>query len=105
MTVFAGDDELLAFLHHEPHGKIILKRTSSNSKSRCNLKKTQDGRCRPIPAAVLPRPQARSVRVFNRDAFQAFRVRVIRVLGHIELPYFIIRTHGAIRRRDRNAVL
>jgi len=24
VTVFAGDDELLAFLHHEPHGKIIM---------------------------------------------------------------------------------
>jgi hypothetical protein len=24
MTVFAGDDELLAFLHHEPHGRIIM---------------------------------------------------------------------------------
>jgi hypothetical protein len=24
LTVFAGDDELLAFLHHEPHGRIIM---------------------------------------------------------------------------------
>ena len=24
MTVFACDDELLAFLHHEPHGRIIM---------------------------------------------------------------------------------
>ena len=24
MTVFAGDNELLAFLHHEPHGRIIM---------------------------------------------------------------------------------
>jgi hypothetical protein len=24
LTVFAGDDELLAFLHHEPHGKIVM---------------------------------------------------------------------------------
>jgi len=24
VTVFAGDDELLAFLHHEPHGRIIM---------------------------------------------------------------------------------
>jgi hypothetical protein len=24
LTVFAGDDELFAFLHHEPHGRIIM---------------------------------------------------------------------------------
>jgi len=24
MTVFAGDDELLALLHHEPHGREEL---------------------------------------------------------------------------------
>jgi hypothetical protein len=24
VTVFAGDDELLAFLHHEPHGRIAM---------------------------------------------------------------------------------
>jgi hypothetical protein len=24
VTVFAGDDELLAFLHHEPHERIIM---------------------------------------------------------------------------------
>ena len=24
MTVFAGDDELLAFLHHEPRERIIM---------------------------------------------------------------------------------
>ena len=24
MTVFASDDELLAFLHHEPHERIIM---------------------------------------------------------------------------------
>jgi hypothetical protein len=24
LTVFAGDDEPLAFLHHEPHGRIMM---------------------------------------------------------------------------------
>jgi hypothetical protein len=24
VTVFAVDDELLAFLHHEPHGRIVM---------------------------------------------------------------------------------
>ena len=24
VTVFAGDDELLAFLHHEPHERIVM---------------------------------------------------------------------------------
>ena len=24
VTVFAGDDELLAFLDHEPHGRIVM---------------------------------------------------------------------------------
>ena len=26
MTIFAGDDELLAFLHHKPHDKISMSR-------------------------------------------------------------------------------
>jgi hypothetical protein len=24
VTVFAGNDELLAFLHHKPHGRIVM---------------------------------------------------------------------------------
>ena len=28
VTVFAVDDELLAFLHHEPHGRIITTESS-----------------------------------------------------------------------------
>jgi hypothetical protein len=53
----------------------------------------------------LPRPQARSLCGFNRNAFQARRVGIMRVLGHADLPYLIVRSLGADRRRDRNAVL
>jgi hypothetical protein len=33
VTVFAGDDELLAFLHHEPHGRIVMTEIIVQAKS------------------------------------------------------------------------
>ena len=48
MTIFAGDDKLLALLHHEPQGRIVMteiivQAKSTTASSSCLWLKSQYG--------------------------------------------------------------
>src|ERR1035437_3733073 len=44
VTVFARDDELLAFLHHEPHGRIIMTEIIVKPRARLRVRRARGSR-------------------------------------------------------------
>src|ERR1035437_203984 len=63
VTVFAGYDELLAFLHHEPHGRIIMTEIIVKPRARLRVRRARGSR---VNMGLRLPPKARTAQ--NRRA-------------------------------------